>query len=56
MKRLILGSDEVREVLAQVVRERTEQYKHHYQLLPNEDKIYKEVFKDANKVVERIMS
>jgi hypothetical protein len=56
LKRLILNSDDVRDVVAQVVRERTEQYKHHFNLLPNEELIYKEVTKEATKVIERIMS
>jgi hypothetical protein len=56
LKRLILNADDVREVIAQVVRERTEQYKHHYQLLPNEEKIYKEVIRESENVLERIMS
>ena len=54
--RLILDSDDVKDAIAKVVNERTEQYKHHYQLLPNEDKIYKEVSKEATKMIERIMS
>jgi len=56
LKRLILDSDDVKDAIAKVVRERTEMYKHYYQLLPNEDKIYKEVNKEAIKMIERIMS
>lgn len=56
IRRLVLGAEEVREVIAQTVRERTEKYKQHFQLLPNEDKIYKEVHKEATKVIDRIMS
>lgn len=47
IKSLIINSDDVRDVIAQVVRDRTEKYKQHFQLLPNEDKIYKEVASEA---------
>lgn len=39
-----------------MVRERTEKYKHHFNLLPNEDNIYKEVLKEGGKVMDRIMT
>ena len=56
LKQLILNTDHVKEVIAQVVRDRTIQYKHHFQLVPNEEKIYKQVSKEANAMIERIMS
>lgn len=56
MRRLILSADEVKDVIAQTVRERTEKYRMHFQLIPNEDKIYKEVHKEATAVINRIMS
>lgn len=56
MKRLILGGDEVKEVIAQVVNQRTSKYKQHYQLMPNEDQIYRDVHKEAVKILDRIMS
>jgi hypothetical protein len=55
LKNLILTADEVKEVIAKTVNERTEKYKQHFQLLPNEDNIYKEVHKDATAIIERIM-
>ena len=56
MKSLILNNNEVKEVIASMARERAKKLADHFQVMPEEDKIYKEIFKEANGVIERIMS
>lgn len=55
-KQLILNSDDVKEVIAQVTRERAINLRGNFSLVPNEEKIYKQVCKEADAMVVRIMS
>lgn len=56
VKQAILGAAEVKEVIAALVREKSAQYQGHLQMLPAEDQIYKDILREATKVIERIVS
>jgi hypothetical protein len=43
IKNLILDNNEVKEVMASMARERAKKLADHFNLLPEEDKIYKEI-------------
>lgn len=56
LKEIILSTNDVKEAMAELARERAKQYEGRLQVKPAEDKIYGEIQKEASGVIDRIVS